>query len=68
MAKERKTNKSPADGISFILPDGTYVTARIGNSPEANRAVYATFWTSWARFYREHRSAQVGGNHPHQKK
>ncbi len=68
MAKESKTNKSPADGISFILPDGTYVTARIGNSPKANRSVYATFWAAWGHYYRNRRSVQVGGNHlPHKK-
>lgn len=68
MTKESKTNKSPADGISFVLPDSTYVTARIGNSPKVNRIVYAIFWKSWGDFYRNNRSAQVSGNHPHQKK
>lgn len=68
MTKEGKTNKSPADGISFILPTGEYITARIGNSSKANRAVYAIFWKSWGDFYRNHRSTQVGGSHPHHKK
>ena len=68
MAKESKTKNSPPDGISFILPTGEYVTARIGNSPEANRAIYTTFWTAWGRYYRNRRSVQVDGNRPHQKK
>jgi len=65
-----ETEKPPADGISFILPNGKYITAHINNSPEVNRTIYAAFWTSWALYYRKGFSRLVRdrGNHAHHKK
>jgi hypothetical protein len=65
MSPEKKLgDKRPSPGISYLMPDGSWITALLNATGETVRSIQAIFWSAWSDHYRKMRATHISKPNP----